>query len=432
MERTLLLFFSFFIEAIILWQYASNLFLPRYSAMVSAIFLCTLYCFLFFFSLLQYPLLNAILFLVVNILFFLLYFKLTFSSALLHSSIITGIMSVSELAAIGIVLKFYPKFSSTDNIGNVFFVMLSKSLFFTIIYFLTHIFKQKQAVQDPYDSSELFLTLIPLSSIFVMFTFLNIEETSSFVPPTNIMVTISAFFLILTNLLVFGITQYNQKKSREFTEMQLLLQKESDSAEYYKMLLSQNENRSILIHDIKKHLQSIKLLNEHGETEKIESYISHLIAASDLKETARICDNAMLNAILNRCQRQCMEKGIGFHADIRKNLLRQMNQNDLTSLFCNLLDNAVEAAENIPDSFIDLMVQKKENTPFVVIVLVNSCRSMPDFDQNGFPVSHKSGIGRHGFGIKSIRKAVGQYQGDLKMYYDDATATFHTIITLKQ
>lgn len=432
MERTLLLFFSFFIEAIILWQYASNLFLPRYSAMVSAIFLCTLYCFLFFFSLLQYPLLNAILFLVVNILFFLLYFKLTFSSALLHSSIITGIMSVSELAAMGIVLKFYPKFSSTDNIGNVFFVMLSKSLFFTIIYFLTHIFKQKQAVQDPYDSSELFLTLIPLSSIFVMFTFLNIGETSSFVPPTNIMVTISAFFLILTNLLVFGITQYNQKKSREFTEMQLLLQKESDSAEYYKMLLSQNENRSILIHDIKKHLQSIKLLNEHGETEKIESYIGHLIAASDLRETARICDNAMLNAILNRCQRQCIEKGIGFHADIRKNLLRQMNQNDLTSLFCNLLDNAVEAAENIPDSFIDLMVQKKENTPFVVIVLVNSCRSMPDFDQNGFPVSHKSGIGRHGFGIKSIRKAVGQYQGDLKMYYDDATATFHTIITLKQ
>ncbi len=432
MERTLLLFFSLFIEAIILWQYASNLFLPRYSAMVSAIFLCTLYCFLFFFSLLQYPLLNAILFLVVNILFFLLYFKLTFSSALLHSSIITGIMSVSELAAMGIVLKFYPKFSSTDNIGNVFFVMLSKSLFFTIIYFLTHIFKQKQAVQDPYDSSELFLTLIPLSSIFVMFTFLNIGETSSFVPPTNIMVTISAFFLILTNLLVFGITQYNQKKSREFTEMQLLLQKESDSAEYYKMLLSQNENRSILIHDIKKHLQSIKLLNEHGETEKIESYISHLIAASDLRETARICDNAMLNAILNRCQRQCIEKGIGFHADIRKNLLRQMNQNDLTSLFCNLLDNAVEAAENIPDSFIDLMVQKKENTPFVVIVLVNSCRSMPDFDQNGFPVSHKSGIGRHGFGIKSIRKAVGQYQGDLKIYYDDATATFHTIITLKQ
>ena len=97
---------------------------------------------------------------------------------------------------------------------------------------------------------------------------------------------ISAVLLLLINLLVFGITQYNQKKSREFTEMQLLLQKESDSAEYYKMLLSQNENRSILIHDIKKHLQSIKLLNEKGESEKIDAYILQLMDASDLKETA--------------------------------------------------------------------------------------------------------------------------------------------------
>lgn len=432
MERTLLFFFSFFIEAIILWQYTSILFIPKYSGKIRALFLSILYFILFFFSQFHNIFLNTLLFLCANVFFFLVNFMLPFSSALLHSFVITGIMSVSELATMGLIIKFFPGFFSIDTMGMLFFCIFSKSSFFVIVHALTHILKHKQYLQESHNSSELFLMLIPISSIFVMLTFVTIAETSYFVPVANIMVTISAVLLLLTNLLIFGITQYNQKKSREFTEMQLLLQKESDSAEYYKMLLSQNENRSILIHDIKKHLQSIKLLNESEETEKIESYISHLIAASDLKETARICDNAMLNAILNRCQRQCMEKGIGFHADIRKNLLRQMSQNDLTSLFCNLLDNAVEAAENIPDSFIDLMVQKKENTPFVVIVLVNSCRSMPDFDQNGFPVSHKSGIGRHGFGIKSIRKAVGQYQGDLKMYYDDATATFHTIITLKQ
>lgn len=37
----------------------------------------------------------------------------------------------------------------------------------------------------------------------------------------------------------------------EFTEMQLLLQQEPDSAQYYKMLRLQNENQRILIHDIK-------------------------------------------------------------------------------------------------------------------------------------------------------------------------------------
>lgn len=432
MERTCSLFFAFFIEAIIIWQYSSQLFLPKHSAKTRVLFLSALYFTLFFFSMFHNTLLNTLLFLVANMFFFLMNFILPFSSCLLHSTIFTGIMNISELVAMGIIIKFFPNFLSTEDIGFAFFVIFSKSLFFTVIFFLTHIFKSKQQEQAPHDISELFLMLIPISSIFVMLTFLAIAETSYFVPVVNIMVTFSAVLLLLTNLLVFGITQYNQKKSLEFTEMRLLLQKESDSAEYHKMLLSQNENRSILIHDIKKHLQSIKLLNENGETEKVNAYIRQLMEASDLKETARICDNAMLNAILNRYQRQCMEKNIEFHADIRKNSLHHLHQNDLTSLFCNLLDNAMEAAENIPDSLIDLMVQKKENTPFVVIVLVNSCRSMPDFDQNGFPVSHKSGKGRHGFGIKSIRKVVEQYQGNLRMYYDDTTATFHTIITLKQ
>lgn len=432
MERTLLFFFAFFIEAIIIWQYSSQLFLPKHSAKTRVLFLSALYFILFFFSMFHNTLLNTLLFLVSNMFFFLMNFILPFSSCLLHSTIFTGIMSISELVAMGIIIKFFPNFLSTEDIGFAFFVIFSKSLFFTVIFFLTHIFKSKKQEPASHDIAELFLMLIPISSVFVMLTFLTIAETAYFVPVTNIMVTCSAVLLLLTNLLVFGITQYNQKKSLEFTEMRLLLQKESDSAEYYKMLLSQNENRSILIHDIKKHLQSIKLLNENGETEKIEAYIRQLMDASDLKETARICDNAMLNAILSRYQRQCMEKNIKFLADIRKNSLPHVEENDLTSLFCNLLDNAVEAAENIPDSFIELSVQKKENSPFVLIVAINSCRSMPVYNHNGELVSRKTQNGRHGFGLKSIQKVVKQYQGDVKMYYDDSTATFHSIITLKQ
>lgn len=432
MERTLLFFFAFFIEAIIIWQYSSRLFLPKHSAKTRVLFLSALYFALFFLSMFHNTLLNTLLFLVANMFFFLMNFILPFSSCLLHSTIFTGIMSISELAAMGIIIKFFPNFLSTEDIGFAFFVIFSKSLFFTVVYFLTHIFKSKQQEQAPHDVSELFLMLIPISSIFVMLTFLTIAETSYFVPVVNIMVTINAVLLLLTNLLVFGITQYNQKKILEFTEMRLLLQKESDSSEYYKMLLSQNENRSILIHDIKKHLQSIKLLNEKGEQEKIDAYILRLMETSDLKETSRICDNAMLNAILNRYQRQCIEKGIEFHADIRKNSLQHLSQNDLTSLFCNLLDNAMQAAENIPESFIELSVQKKENSPFTLIVAINSCRSMPVYNHNGELVSQKTQNGRHGFGLKSIQKVVKQYQGDLKMYYDDNTATFHSIITLKQ
>ncbi len=70
---------------------------------------------------------------------------------------------------------------------------------------------------------------------------------------------------------MFGINQYHQKKNEEFTQMQLLLQQESDSTEYYEMLRLQNENQRILIHDIKKHLQSVAMLNERKEHDKISA-----------------------------------------------------------------------------------------------------------------------------------------------------------------
>lgn len=432
MEYVLILFFSFLVEAIIAWQYAESLFTPKYTIRSRILLLGTLYFILFLFSLLQQPYLNLLLFCVANILFLYIPFKITLPLAFFHSLILTAIMAMSELAPTGIIMKLFPHFFRTDTLGLALYGIISKSIFFIIVYLATILLKPKDKQRENFDRSCLFLILIPISSIFVMFTFLVIEETISLVFPATIMVTFCAVLLLLSNLLVFGIDQYNQKKSREFTEMQLMLQKEADTAEYYEMLLSQYENQNILIHDLKKHLQSIELLNEKGKNEKITAYIQSLMNGSDLKETSRICDDAMLNAILSRYQRQCKEKGIDFHADIRSNAFVHLHQNDLTSLFCNLLDNAVEAAEHIPDSFIELTAQKKENLPFVVLVLINSCRIMPKCDPDGYPISNKPDKTRHGFGIKSIRKVVKQYQGDMQMYYDTDSATFHTIITLKQ
>lgn len=432
MEHTFLLFFSFFTEAIILWQYTSSLFIPSHSSKIRLALLSALYSVLFLLSLLRQTGLNIIGFFAINTFFLYTLFKLKLLLALFHSAVLTAIMGISELALFGIMSRFFPYFLLEAGVGLVFYTVFSKIFFFSVIYLLIHLFKEKQADQEQYDRSTLFLTLIPISSVFIMFTFLAIGQTSAFAPPVDFMVTACAVFLLMVNLLVFGINQYNQKKSQEYTDMQMQLQKESDSVEYYEMLLSQNENQSILIHDIKKHLQSIRLLNEKNDSDKIDAYIQRLMESSDLKETAKICDHEMLNAILCRYQRQCNDKHITFHADIRSGTVQNIYPQDLTSLFCNLLDNAVESAENIPDSFIELTVQKKENSPFILIIVINSCRSAPVYDQDGLPVSHKPGKGRHGFGIKSIKKVVKQYDGNLQMYYDTDSATFHTIITLHQ
>lgn len=432
MEHIVLLLFSFFTEAVILWQYTSNLFTSSYGSKIRLALLSALYTILFLLSLLKQTGLNVVSFFVFNTVFLYVLFKLKLLLALFHSAIVTAIMGISEIAVLGIISRFFPHFLLETDAGLVFYTVFSKIFFFAVIYLLIHLFKGKKLNQEQYGHSEILLMLIPVSSIFIIFTLLSIGETSTFAPPIDFLVTICAVFLLMVNLLVFGINQYNQKKSQEYADLQLLLQKESDSVEYYEIMLAQNENQSILIHDIKKHLQSIKLLNEKHDSDKINAYIQQLMESSDLRETTNICDNEMLNAILCRYQRQCNDKHIHFHTDIRSGTVQYIYQHDLTSLFCNLLENAMESAENIPDSFIELTVQKKENSPFVIIILINSCQNTPVYNQEGVPVSHKSDNGRHGFGIKSIKKVVKQYHGNLQMYYDNDSGTFHTIITLKQ
>ncbi len=434
MTTTICYFFSFLVEAVILWQYTSALFVPKLQTKTRLGFLCILYSILFVVSLYDFKWLNALLYFLVSFTFLNIGYRLKWLTAFFHSAVLTAVMAMCELAVYGIIEHFAPHFftETAHSYNTILFAIFSKMIFFTIIYILIHFLEGRQECDQKHDRYALLLVFIPLTSVFVMLTFVAINDTYALSSALLFMMTLGAVFLLITNLFVFGLNQYNQKKNLEFTEMQLLLQKEANSAEYYEMLLSQNENQSILIHDIKKHLQSIDLLNQKREHDKISAYIGQLLLSSDLKESVRLCENELLNTILYRYKRQCDNSHISFHADIRHEAIDLISDNDLTSLFCNLLDNALEASSGIPDAFIEINARKRNGTPFIVISVINSSRINPFADPHGSLVTHKPDRRRHGFGIKSIRKTINKYHGDMEMYYSEDALTFHTIITLKQ
>ncbi len=434
MGKNIWCFFSFLTEAIILWQYTSTLFAARRTAKKEPVILCGLYFILFFVSLFHSKLLNVALYFVFNFIFLITGYCMNTCSAFFHSSILTSVMILCEVMVYYIVRFFSPHFFERGENFHflALFAIFSKLMFFTVIFILLHFLKGRQNHDERPDKSVFLLALIPITSVFVMVTFTKISDSCDLSPVLNWMLTLSAVFLLTINLLIFGIEQYNRKKSLEFMDMQLLLQKESDFAQYYEMLLSQHENQSILIHDIKKHLQSINTLNDKREHDKINLYIHELMRSSDLKEVSQLCNHETLNAILTRYGRNCLDQHISFHADIRSGVIDFIADADITSLFCNLLDNAIEAAEHIPDSFIEVSAYRREKTPFVVITVVNSSRKNPFDEQSGILSTTKANKYKHGFGIKSIRKIVSKYHGNMQMYYNQESLTFHTIITVKE
>lgn len=97
---------------------------------------------------------------------------------------------------------------------------------------------------------------------------------------TNIIIFICLTLLLLINILTFYLQQDISKKNVEYARLQIELQKENDTVEYYRYIQENNEKQHILIHDIKNHLNTINNLNDGNHTEK---YLNILIIFSAAK-----------------------------------------------------------------------------------------------------------------------------------------------------
>lgn len=427
--------FIYTIEALILWQYASNLFYPKYRheyPTLITLFFC--YISLFFISFFNSWSINIAAFAIMNFIFIFLMYQEKWYSAAFHALFTTIVMGLSELFSYNTILRFVSDFFShgTHLRNLIILAFFSKTIYFLILFFISHLLSTKNEKSMPRNKSSLLFTILPIASLFIMITLFAVCKVAVFPSLTDTMISISAILLLISNLLIFVIDNYNQKKDLAFTELQLQLQKEQDATEYYKLLLQQNENQNILIHDIKKHINVISVLNDKNEPKKIAEYINLLIQSPALKENTHLCDREILDAILCRYQSKCRKENVTFHTDIRSNTTEFVSDTDMTSLFCNLLDNALESAAAIPEAFIDLSVSHRENTPYTVLIMTNSCGCNPFCPHGEHLPTKKPDKSRHGYGMKSVCRIVEKYHGEIQTYYDKATKTFHTILTLRQ
>ena len=423
----------YILEACILWQYCRNLFPSKYPRQGEAVFLFIGYSILFAGSFFDNYLLNLALFFLVNLACIFIMYQPKLLTALFHDLFITISMLLSELCISGVFFYFgsgfYGKEAYFRNL--VIFSVISKLLYFLILQCTSIYIKQRITRELFFSKSTLFLNIIPLLSAFIALVLIAVCTKVTLPLILDILISISAILLLAINIFLAWFHTSTQEKNQQFLEMQLLLQKEYDTALYFDALYQQDEKQKILIHDIRKHLLSIADLNEKGDTEKIAAYIYQIIQSSDLQYSVRICDNNLLNTILFRSKQQCKASGTSFLTDIRSGCTDFLSEYDLTSLFSNLLDNAIDATKNISDSYIELNVTPHSDKK-IIITMVNSCRKNPFSKNSKRLTTTKKNKLRHGYGMKSIQRVVDKYEGDYRFYFDEENYTFHTILVLKR
>jgi len=352
----------YLISAFIFCQYCNNLFKPRKNTHFQLICLLILYSFSFSMSFWGTPIISIITFTYCNFAFITFCYDCPFPFTLFHSAFATAVMTSCDHSLI-VVLSFFNQeiLEKSLHFKNfVAFSIVSKLTFYLILHFISihpRIGKYKDQSKD---NIALIVYIIPSASFFITTTLCVVSIYSDAPSIANIMISISAIMMMTICITTSWFYSHMLDKNQELLDLKIRAQREYDSAKYYKMLIHQDEQQRILIHDIKKHYYSLLDLLRSEKYKDAEVYINNIIASKTLNRTLRKCDNDLLNALLYRYSQICSDNDIDFHVDIRKGLINFLQFNEMTILFSNLMENAIEAAVKCESRFVELYISEKK------------------------------------------------------------------------
>ena len=165
-------------------------------------------------------------------------------------------------------------------------------------------------------------------------------------------------------------------------------------------------------HDYHNHLQAMKAQIAAGQLEEMKQYLSDLEHNLERVDTYVKSGNLMADAILNSKLSLAEQKGIQVNCKAILPETLSIEDVDLCVLLGNLLDNALEACEKIPEQQRFLRIYMVVNKSQLYVSIQNSAKEELDFNEKNY-ISTKRG--NHGLGMKRVKALADKYEGYLTL-----------------
>lgn len=220
-----------------------------------------------------------------------------------------------------------------------------------------------------------------------------------FITQANYIVYPLCVVIILGGLVGVALIAYMSRAEQTAREAQRLQQQYA----YYEEKLKSEENVRKLYHDMKNHLLLLEKQNS-SETRQMAADLRQQIAEyEDYIHTG----NEFLDIIIRDKARRAKEDEIDFSAAIHFEQGGFLEPIDISTIFGNALDNALEASLKLPKEQRLVTVKAECVRDMLSVVVENNC--LPG--EAGYEKTSKEDKFLHGFGIKNIRQAVEKYDG---------------------
>lgn len=232
---------------------------------------------------------------------------------------------------------------------------------------------------------------------------------------SNYIVIILGMMVII--VILFAINLNKRKKHLEET-MKILNNQLEYQYNYYENIKKCQEKTRRIWHDMKNHISIIYELTDKKQYEDVKSYINQLDIQITNTESRVTTNNKIIDAILISKLEVCKLKNIKVDLDIKIPSKININDFDISVIFGNLLDNAIEACENIQNETLRyIKIKSGIKGHYLFLNVKNSSIKEVIKSGNKF-ITIKKDKENHGIGIESIINSIENYNGDIKIEYN--------------
>ncbi|MBR2209311.1 MAG: sensor histidine kinase [Synergistaceae bacterium] len=231
--------------------------------------------------------------------------------------------------------------------------------------------------------------------------------------PISIVLIIFVLFAVFMFYEIFWRITASLTKSAKLQQENNLLQMESKR--YNELKHYMNETRA-LCHDFRQHIAVLSEFARVGNIDKILDYTQQLTEGT--RNYVLFCANNAVDAVASHYDRLAKKRGIKIEWRLELPAVLPINESDYCAMFGNLIENALNAVENLENktirniNVISLMLSEA----MLGISIDNPFEGELKFNHDGLPVSSREG---HGLGLISVSNIIERYSGSLKIKTDD-------------
>ncbi|MBQ9279349.1 MAG: GHKL domain-containing protein [Lachnospiraceae bacterium] len=221
-----------------------------------------------------------------------------------------------------------------------------------------------------------------------------------------IMLAITVIILLISILLII-----KESESMYFREKNTVNEYYIEAQkEHYEGLIASNREIRKIRHDLKNHTYCLQELYKSKKYDELGNYIKDMAKLVEQADTSVHAGDEIVDAICSEKKNKAAKKGITLTVDGKLSGVK-LSALDTCTILANILDNAIEAVENLNEDKKHIELTFKRNENYMIITEANPTAHEPDIRDNNI-ITTKKDKSNHGFGLINIKDTVEKYEGE--------------------